>query len=107
MFRCDLTLVAPTRAELEAALRQAATAADRSGRGQLLRWPLASLDAFFARAAADREGWRQWDGAAPPPNAPPPRERGRGHGREPRQPRNRRWPNHQRPTRQRRSVVVA
>jgi hypothetical protein len=111
MFRFDHILVSPTRAVLQQTLRDATTAADSPGQGELLRWPLPSLDDFFDHLLDEPDGWWQWNGGeeTPSPSARPTRraERGRGHRREPREVRNlHRRPTHQRRNRERRSVVA-
>jgi WD40 repeat protein len=58
----DRVLIQPTRVDLERALHEAVTAANRRGQQRLLSWPPADQPGVLARLEAAPEGHHQWNG---------------------------------------------
>lgn len=63
MLRFDRVLIAPTRADLERVLDDAAKAANKGCRTRKLAWAPADTDSLLIDVAGNREGFRQWNGA--------------------------------------------
>src|SRR5205085_10758201 len=62
MTEVHKVLVAPTAAELDAALDAAVAAINQRGRERLLAWPPDDRKSFRKELAAAPEGYRQWNG---------------------------------------------
>ena len=62
MLRFEHVLVAPTRAELERTLTEAARAANKGCRARTLTWTPTDTEALLLAAAGAPEGFRQWNG---------------------------------------------
>src|SRR5438046_203072 len=62
MPRYDRVLIQPTRTDLERALLEAATAANRRGQQRLLSWPPTDQQRVLDRVDATAEGHHQWNG---------------------------------------------
>jgi hypothetical protein len=60
MPRFDRTLVAPSRAELDRTLQEAAVAANKGCRARLVRWTPETVEALAKESAS--EGFRQFNG---------------------------------------------
>jgi WD40 repeat protein len=71
MTEVDQVLIAPARAELEAALAAAAAAVNGRARERLLAWPPDDLRSFRKEIGAAPEGYRQWVGGGGPQKRSP------------------------------------
>jgi hypothetical protein len=62
MLRFDRVLTAPSRAELDRTLSEAAQAANKGCRVRTLAWTATNTEALLRDSAAAPEGFRQWNG---------------------------------------------